>query len=80
MSWVDEILGPIREIETIAAGRRLRIRWRLRDDYGAGNWRKMKGVALIRDIYGECYEAEIHWYDAHGIGRREVRVKHRLSA
>ena len=70
-----ELLGPIRTIETIAAGRAIRQLRRLRRRYGAGRWRKRKGVARVRLRDGTVHEAEIHWYEAHGIGRREMKIK-----
>lgn len=72
------IIGEIREIETIAAGpgiRQLRMLSRL---YGRGRWRKRKGIARIQ-IYGERRLAELHWYEAHGIGRVLVKVKRFLE-
>ena len=62
------IIGEIREIETIAAGQSVRIRRRLERIYGRGRWRKMKGVAVVELADGTMCEAEIHWYEAHGIG------------
>ena len=69
-----DVVGPIRAIETIAAGRAIRQLRRLRRRYGAGRWRKRKGVAIIRLRDGTVHEAEIH-YEAHGIGRREMKIK-----
>ncbi len=43
--------------------------------YGRGRWRKLKGFALVRLEDGTVYEAELHWYEAHGIGKKEMRVK-----
>ena len=70
-----EILGAIREIETIAAGRALRQLGRLRRRYGGARWRKRKGLATVRLIDGTVRKAEVHWYEAHGIGRREIKIK-----
>jgi len=70
-----EIVGPIRAIETIAVGRAIRELRRLRRQYGAGRWRKRKGVASVRLRDGTVHEAEIHWYEAHGIGRCEMKIK-----
>jgi hypothetical protein len=78
--WVDEILSDIRDVEFIAAGRGVDVRKRLVAEYGGQRWRKMKGVAVIRDIRGEVYEAEIHWFEAHGVGKVEVRVRRNLWA
>jgi len=73
-----EILGPIRNIQVIASGRGVRIRKYLEKTFGGKNWRKMKGEALVRDIKGDIYEAEIHWFEAHGIGRKLTRSKRPL--
>lgn len=70
-----EIIGRIREIETIASGRALRQLRRLRRRYGGAHWRKRKGVANVRLIDGTVRKAEVHWYEAHGIGRREIKIK-----
>ncbi len=70
-----EIVGPIRDTETIAAGRAIRQLTRLRRRYGSGRWRKRKGVATVRLQDGTVHTAEVHWYEAHGIGRREFKLK-----
>jgi len=70
-----EVLGPIRDIETIAAGRALRQLRRLRRRYGGGQWRKRKGTATVRLSDGTVRKAEVHWYEAHGVGRREFKIK-----
>ena len=70
-----EIVGPISDIETMAAGRAIRQLRRLRRRYGKGRWRKRKGVATVRLQDGTVHQAEVHWYEAHGIGRREVKIK-----
>lgn len=74
-----EVLGEVHSLEIIAAGVSVRSRERLRKEYGAGRWRKMKGITLIRYIGGRVCEAELHWYEAHGRGRREFKVKRELS-
>jgi hypothetical protein len=73
-----EIIGPIQEVQTIAAGRRIREWARLRRRYGRGRWRKLKGVALVRLSDGTARDAELHWYEAAGIGRRELKIKRYL--
>jgi hypothetical protein len=73
-----QIVGPIRDIETIAAGRGIREILRLTRTYGAGRWRKRKGVATVV-VEGSVMDAELHWYEAHGIGRREMRIKRRFE-
>ena len=70
-----EIIGEITQVETIAVGRSLRILPRLRRMYGKGRWRKLKGVATIRLKSGILRQAELHWYEATGIGKREIRIK-----
>ena len=70
-----EIIGEITEIETIARGKGVRNRTRLQRQYGQGRWRKLKGVAYVRLIDGSVRFAEIHWYQAQGIGKREFKLK-----
>lgn len=70
-----EIVGEITHIETIAAGSRIRELPRLRRLYGRGRWRKLKGVASVRLQTGRIRKAELHWYEAHGIGRKEIKRK-----
>lgn len=70
-----EILGGIRDIETIAAGRGVYIRRYLERTYGKGRWRKMKGIATVRLADGTICEADIHWFEAHGIGRKDFKIK-----
>ena len=74
-----EVLGQIVEIREIAVGRSIRELRRLRRVYGARRWRKMKGVASIRLHDATIARAEIHWYEAHGIGRVEVKIKRLLA-
>jgi hypothetical protein len=69
------IVGEIREIEPIALGRAVRVRTRLRKLYGGRRWRKLKGWAEIRLPNGTRHLAEVHWYEAHGIGKRELKIK-----
>jgi hypothetical protein len=70
-----ELIGPLRGVETIATGRAIRQVPRLRRRHGKGRWRKRKGVARVRLQDGTGHTAEIHWYEAHGIGRREMKIK-----
>lgn len=70
-----DVIGPIKEVITIAVGVSVRIRSLLRKAYGPGNWRKMKGVATVRLSGGEIRRVELHWYEAHGIGRRDFKIK-----
>ncbi len=70
-----KILGEIKDVETIASGRGVYIRRHLERTYGRGRWRKMKGIATVELADGTICEAEIHWYEAHGIGRRDFKIK-----
>ena len=74
-----DILGEVGVIETIAVGSRIRDRDRLEKLYGKGKWRKMKGVALVRLRSGRVRKAELHWYEAHGIGKKEFKRKRYLD-
>lgn len=69
------IIGEIKGIETIAVGRSVYGRRYLERVYGKGRWRKMKGVATVQLADGTICEAEIHWFEAHGIGRRDFKIK-----
>ena len=73
-----EILGDISHIETFATGSGIREIGRLRRLYGRGRWRKRKGVARVRLSDGKIHVAELHWYEAAGIGRKEFKIKHLL--
>jgi len=70
-----EILSEIRDIETIAVGRGVYIRRYLERTYGKGRWRRMKGIATVQLADGTICEAEIHWFEAHGIGRKDFKIK-----
>jgi hypothetical protein len=74
-----ELLGPIGNVETFASGRGIRDLARLRKDYGLGFWRKCTGHAQVRLPDGSAYAAELHWYEAAGIGRREMKIKRVLG-
>jgi len=74
-----EIVGEISDIETIATGREIRILSILRRRYGGRNWRKLKGRAKIRLSDGSIRIAEVHWFEAHGIGKRKMRIKRFLD-
>jgi len=69
------IVSPIRGIETIATGKAIRERKRLWKAHGKGRWRKLKGIADIQFADGTICQAEIHWYEAHGIGAKEHKIK-----
>ena len=74
-----EVVSEITDIETIAIGSGIRDVARLRRMYGKGRWRKLKGVARVRLRSGRIRLAELHWYEAHGIGKREMRRKRYLD-
>ena len=70
-----EVIGEIRGLEVIASGRGIRDLHILTKLFGAGNWRKLKGFTVVRFANGTVAEAEVHWYEAHGIGKRLMKVK-----
>ena len=74
-----EIVGPITNIETIAVGSAIRNLAHLQERYGPGRWRKLKGIATVRLGSGKLRRAEVHWYEAHGIGRRLLKIKQFLD-
>lgn len=73
------ILGEIDDITTIAINRSIRELERLQKTYGFGRWRKLKGIATIKLEDGTVCQAEIHWYEAHGIGQKEFKIKYLLE-
>jgi len=74
-----KIISDITDEEVIAVGRSIRDLERLREQYGDGRWRKMKGIATIQLRNGRVRKAEIHWYEAHGVGRKEFKRKSYLD-
>jgi hypothetical protein len=74
-----KVVGEITDVDTIAQGRAIRNLSRLNRTYGQGRWRKMKGKACIRLSSGRIRLVEIHWYEAHGIGRKEFKRKRNLD-
>ena len=70
-----EIIGEITNVERIAAGSSIREIARLRKQFGAGRWRKLKGVATVRLANGRIRRVELHWYEAHGVGKRKMKIK-----
>ena len=74
-----EIVSEITDIEVIAIGNSIRDLARLRKLYGDGRWRKMKGIATIQLSNGRLRKAELHWYEAHGVGRKEHKRKRYLE-
>jgi hypothetical protein len=75
-----EIISEIRAIETIASGHGIHILPRLIRLYGRGNWRKLKGIAMVRFEDGTISEAELHWFEAHGIGKRRMKFKRLIES
>jgi hypothetical protein len=74
-----EVIGQITEIETIARGLSVRERARLRKQFGGGRWRKLKGLASVRLANGRIQTVELHWYEAHGIGKKKLKIKRYLD-
>jgi hypothetical protein len=74
-----EIVGDITNVEVIAVGGRIRDIMRLRHQFGSGRWRKLKGVAIVRLPTGRTRTAEVHWYEAHGVGRKKLKIKRFLD-
>jgi hypothetical protein len=74
-----ELAGPLREVEVIAVGSTIRDLSRLRKVYGDSRWRKLKGVAQVRLPDGSIRLAEVHWYEGHGLGKKELKVKRFLD-
>ena len=74
-----EIVGSIEDVEIIAVGGRIRDIMRLRRQFGEGRWRKLKGIARVRIANGETRKAEVHWYEAHGFGRKKMKIKRFVS-
>lgn len=70
-----DILTEIASVEIIAVGSNIRDLRRLVESYGDGRWRKLKGVATVRLRNGRVRRAELHWYEAHGIGKRDFKIK-----
>lgn len=74
-----EVIGELEVVETIAVGTSIREWPRLRKVYGAGRWRKRKGIVRVRLADGTVCAVEVHWYEAHGIGRKEMKIKRFLD-
>ena len=70
-----EIVGEIESTETIAIGKSIRVLSILNKRYGKGRWRKKKGIASVKLMDGSVRLAEVHWYEAHGIGKRDLKIK-----
>ncbi len=74
-----EIVGDIDQVETTASGSSVRIRALLKKVHGRGRWRKRKGVATVRLANGKLRRVEVHWDEAHGIGKRDFKIKKYLD-
>ena len=70
-----EIVSDIENVEVIAVGGKIRDIMRIRKQYGVGRWRKLKGFAMVALPGGGIVRAELHWYEAHGIGRKKMKIK-----
>ena len=73
------LLGECQKIEVIASGKKIREISRLRKIYGQGRWRKLKGTAALKLSDGTICQAEVHWYEAHGVGKRDFKIKKLLK-
>ena len=73
------VVGVISDVETFAVGRQVRELRRLRKQYGHGRWRKRKGIARVRLADGTIRRAELHWYEATGVGQKEFKIKRYLD-
>ena len=73
------VVGEIEQVETIAAGPGVKVRAFLRKTYGRGRWRKRKGIGTVRLPNGNLRRVELHWYEAQGIGRRDMKIKNYLD-
>ena len=74
-----EIIGEVKDIETIAIGGRIRDIMRIQKQFGRGRWRKLKGIGQVLLENGRICNAELHWYEAHGIGRKKMKIKRFLD-
>ena len=74
-----EIVSEISDIQIIAVGSGIHEIKRLRKQFGPGRWRKLKGIALVKLPSGRIRRVELHWYEAHGIGKRKMKIKRYLD-
>lgn len=70
-----KVIGEIQEIETIAIGQGIKNLSRLKKIYGKTNWRKLKGICRVKLEDGTILDAEVHWYEGHGLGKKEMKIK-----
>ena len=76
---IFEVVGKIENVEVIAVGHSICVLDFLRRNYGRGRWRKLKGTATARLEDGTIRLAEVHWYEAHGVGKRQMKIKKYLD-
>jgi hypothetical protein len=74
-----EIIGELVEVETIAVNLSIRENADLKARYGGRRWRKLKGIGMVRLTSGSVRRAEVHWYEAHGVGKRKMKIKRLLD-
>jgi len=74
-----EVVGKITDIQRIAVGVSIRELAKLRKQFGSGRWRKLKGVARVRLANGRIRRVELHWYEAHGVGKKKIKIKRYLA-
>ncbi len=74
-----EIVSRIEDVEIIATGSSISVLTYLQKTYGSGRWRKLKGTACVRLPNGNIRQVELHWYEAHGIGRKDIKIKNYLG-
>ncbi len=74
-----ELISEITNVETIAVGSTIHVLKRLKRFYGTGHWRKLKGMAKVKLPDGTICKAEVHWYEASSVGRKEIKIKRILS-
>ena len=74
-----EVIGDVKDVRIIAVGGRIREIMRLFRQYGPARWRKLKGVATVRLQNGRVCRAELHWYEAHGKGKKKLKIKRILG-
>ena len=73
--WISNLLARSEQFSQLRLAEMCTSVSELRRRYGRGRWRKLKGIARVRLIDGTVHTAEVHWYEAHGIGRRELKIK-----
>ncbi len=74
-----ELISNLTDIEVIVVNLSIRGLRRLKEEFGGRRWRKLKGIGLVQFPNGEVRQAELHWYEAHGVGRRKLKVKRILD-